>query len=116
MADASNRGRIVPIVMPPQQQQQHHHSSSSSSSEDSSQSFQQKQKQQQKTSQKPENQPTQVPSKKTRNKILETAECLEIPCLNELGLYALPTEGDGNYPSQFRNMPLGLYYLQLSEI
>ena len=95
MADASNRGRIVPIVMPPQQQP---HSFSSWSSEDSSQSCQQNQhEQQQKTSQKPEQQPTQVPNKKTRNKILEAAECLEIPCLNELGLYALPTEGDGNF-------------------
>lgn len=35
-------------------------------------------------------------SKRTRNKLFEEAECLEIPCLNQLGLYALPTEGDGN--------------------
>ncbi|KAE8391949.1 hypothetical protein BDV23DRAFT_152354 [Aspergillus alliaceus] len=34
-------------------------------------------------------------SKTTRSKNAET-ECLELPCLNKLGLYALPTEGDGN--------------------
>lgn len=36
-------------------------------------------------------------SKSKRNKLFAEPECLEIPCLNELGLYALPTEGDGNY-------------------
>ncbi|KAB8257301.1 hypothetical protein BDV32DRAFT_127595 [Aspergillus pseudonomiae] len=34
-------------------------------------------------------------SKNTRSKNAET-ECLELPCLSKLGLYALPTEGDGN--------------------
>lgn len=32
-----------------------------------------------------------------RNGLFSEPECLHIPCLDDLGLYALPTEGDGNY-------------------
>lgn len=77
MADVPNGGRIVPIVTTARQ----HYSSSP-------------------TNEAMANAPQQ-PSEKvklprnTRSKTME-AETLEIPCLNELGLYALPTEGDGN--------------------
>lgn len=51
-------------------------------------------------------------SKSKRNKLLAERECLEIPCLNELGLYALPTEGDGKYfPS-----PLAYCYCLASRV
>jgi len=86
MADVSNGGRIVPIVTPTptvevQVQQQETPPNESQPQE------QQEQKKLEKR---------QQPKKKTRkNSIFEDAEVLEIPCLNELGLYALPTEGDG---------------------
>ena len=77
MADAPNGGRIVPIVTTARQ-----HYSSSPTDESMAKTTPQ-------TSQK-----TKMP-RNARNKNAE-AETLEIPCLNALGLYALPTEGDGN--------------------
>ncbi|GCB26883.1 OTU domain-containing protein DDB_G0284757 [Aspergillus awamori] len=77
MADAPNGGRIVPIVTTARQ-----HYSSSPTDESMAKTTPQ-------TSQK-----TKMP-RNARNKTAE-AETLEIPCLNALGLYALPTEGDGN--------------------
>lgn len=81
MADASNGGgRIVPIVRP---------------EEDALQPCPQPPPSQ-KSQQEPQGLQQPKASKKMRNKLFETAESLEIPCLNQLGLYALPTEGDGN--------------------
>ncbi|RAL06144.1 OTU domain-containing protein [Aspergillus ibericus CBS 121593] len=77
MADVPNGGRIVPIVATARQ-----HYSGSSTNE---------------VMDKAHQQPSEKlkASRNSRSKIME-AETLEIPCLNELGLYALPTEGDGN--------------------
>ncbi|PWY96604.1 OTU-like cysteine protease [Aspergillus sclerotioniger CBS 115572] len=77
MADVPNGGRIVPIVTTARQ-----HYSSSPTNEVMV-----------KTPQQP-SEKVKLP-RNTRSKTME-AETLEIPCLNELGLYALPTEGDGN--------------------
>lgn len=89
MADVSNGGRIVPIVTPTptptvevQVQQETPPSESPKPQEEAQEQA------------KPEKR--QQPKRKTRkNSIFEDAEVLEIPCLNDLGLYALPTEGDG---------------------
>ncbi|KAI9928341.1 hypothetical protein MW887_002379 [Aspergillus wentii] len=83
MADVSKAGRIVPIVTPRQ------HYSNIPPEEAPVQQQPQKQLPQL------QNQP-RPPRNNTRNSKSAEAECLEIPCLNELGLYALPTEGDGN--------------------
>ncbi|RAK79928.1 OTU domain-containing protein [Aspergillus fijiensis CBS 313.89] len=77
MADVPNGGRIVPIVAAPRQ----HYSSTPAVESVGDQP-------------QPQPRPSKS-SRSTRQKAAE-AECLEIPCLNELGLYALPTEGDGN--------------------
>ncbi|RAL14055.1 OTU domain-containing protein [Aspergillus homomorphus CBS 101889] len=77
MADVPNGGRIVPIIAAPRQ----HYSSSPADELVNTQPLPQSK--------------TSKSSRSTRIKTAE-AECLEIPCLNELGLYALPTEGDGN--------------------
>lgn len=89
MADASNggSGRIVPIVMPHSNPDEMPHSVTEGGSP---QQFEA-------TVDEKDQQPTNKAAsgrKSTRNGTAE-AECLEIPCLNELGLYALPTEGDG---------------------
>ncbi|BCR88563.1 OTU domain-containing protein [Aspergillus chevalieri] len=87
MADVSNGGRIVPIVTPTptvEVQEQETPPSESPQPQEEEQELKKLGKRQQ-------------PRRKTRkNSIFEDAEVLEIPCLNELGLYALPTEGDGN--------------------
>jgi len=86
MADVSNGGRIVPIVTPTptvEVQEQETPPSESPQPQEEEQELKKLGKRQQ-------------PRRKTRkNSIFEDAEVLEIPCLNELGLYALPTEGDG---------------------
>lgn len=94
MADALNggSGRIVPIVLPRQ------HSTKSNPDEMSSVSEQFESNVDEDNSlEQAEQQSSQVVAagRKTRSGAAETTECLEIPCLNELGLYALPTEGDG---------------------
>lgn len=82
MADASNGGgRIVPVVRP---------------EEDAPQSCPPPTAPLQRPQQESQDMQQPKASKRTRNKLFEEAECLEIPCLNQLGLYALPTEGDGN--------------------
>ncbi|KKK22962.1 hypothetical protein P175DRAFT_077714 [Aspergillus ochraceoroseus IBT 24754] len=82
MADVPQGGRIVPIIAP------HQHGPPDASFISNPEHHQE--------------QPEQFPqltqsrrSRYTRVKAAET-ECLELECLNELGLYALPTEGDGN--------------------
>lgn len=87
MADVSNGGRIVPIVTPDQPLPRVQEIQQINENAKEQQSEQQQEQQQ------------QPKARKTRNKLLETAEVLEIPCLNELRLYALPTEGDGKQTS-----------------
>lgn len=95
MVDALNggSGRIVPIVLPRQHSTQSNPDEMSSGPEqfesnvDEHNSVEQEQTEQQSTK-------VVAAGRKTRSGA-ETTECLEIPCLNELGLYALPTEGDG---------------------
>ncbi|KAL2853276.1 hypothetical protein BJY01DRAFT_232357 [Aspergillus pseudoustus] len=81
MADVQKGGRIVPIIAP------HPHSLSHGSlvNEVKHEKQQPKELSQDSQSREPRNR---------RSKI--DTECLELPCLNQLGLYALPTEGDGN--------------------
>ncbi|KAL2830773.1 hypothetical protein BDW59DRAFT_140809 [Aspergillus cavernicola] len=81
MADIPKAGRIVPIIAP------HHHSLPGVSpvNEPKHEKHQLEQLPRDSSSGAPKN---------TRGKA-ET-ECLELACLNQLGLYALPTEGDGN--------------------
>ncbi|EAW13001.1 putative OTU-like cysteine protease [Aspergillus clavatus NRRL 1] len=43
----------------------------------------------------PQESSSQISTSKKRSRELDP-ECLRIPCLNELGLYAFPTKGDGN--------------------
>ncbi|PYH91762.1 hypothetical protein BO71DRAFT_384876 [Aspergillus ellipticus CBS 707.79] len=76
MADVQNGGRIVPIVATPRQH-------SSSPADDSISKQHQPQSDDMKSNRKPRSKPAET-------------ESLELPCLKELGLYALPTEGDGN--------------------
>ncbi|KAA8652472.1 hypothetical protein EYZ11_009266 [Aspergillus tanneri] len=80
MADLPNGGRIVPIVSPARQRYALTPPDDEVEVKDSQQLPQLSESR---------------PSKHTRSKTVET-ECLELPCLTELGLYALPTEGDGN--------------------
>ncbi|PWY84863.1 hypothetical protein BO70DRAFT_289623 [Aspergillus heteromorphus CBS 117.55] len=96
MADVQNGGRIVPIVATPRQL-------SRSSTDDSlSKPLQspsephpeaQAQVQAQVQAQPPSE--DMKSNRKSRSKTTE-AESLELACLKELDLYALPTEGDGN--------------------
>ncbi|KAJ0425600.1 hypothetical protein BJY00DRAFT_183651 [Aspergillus carlsbadensis] len=81
MADVQKGGRIVPIIAP------HHHGLS-----DGSLVNEIKHEKQQPEELSQDSQPRE--SKNRRGKI--DTECLELPCLSQLGLYALPTEGDGN--------------------
>ncbi|PLB47220.1 hypothetical protein P170DRAFT_448875 [Aspergillus steynii IBT 23096] len=74
MADVPNGGRIVPIVSPARQQQLYALPSPPAEPADDL--------------------PQSLPPS-TRPKPDDPA-CLKLPCLTELGLYALPTEGDGN--------------------
>lgn len=83
MADVPNGGRIVPIVSPARQQHQMYSLPSPPA--------------------EPDDQPRHsqlsqsLPTSSTRPKPDDPA-CLKLPCLTELGLYALPTEGDGKCP------------------
>ncbi|KAL4872600.1 hypothetical protein BDV12DRAFT_134353 [Aspergillus spectabilis] len=81
MADVLKAGRIVPIIAP------HHHSHSEGSLVTDSNL----------TKQPPEqlSQASLPREPRTTRRKIDT-ECLELACLTELGLYALPTEGDGN--------------------
>ncbi|KAH8425438.1 OTU domain-containing protein [Aspergillus melleus] len=82
MADVPNGGRIVPIVSPARQQR---YSLPSPPAElDEVQHSQQIP------------QLTQSNPPRSMRPKPEDAASLKLPCLNELGLYALPTEGDGN--------------------
>ncbi|KAI9376409.1 hypothetical protein BJX61DRAFT_530949 [Aspergillus egyptiacus] len=81
MAEVQKGARIVPIVAP-------HHGSLP----DASLTQEPKHEQQQLAQRPPEFRPRGP--RNTRSKI--DTECLELPCLTQLGLYALPTEGDGN--------------------
>ncbi|KAF9894671.1 hypothetical protein FE257_006561 [Aspergillus nanangensis] len=85
MADVQNGGRIVPLVTAPQ-----HYSGSAPSHEPLI-----RQHPQQMAPVPPRELSQSSSSRNTRSKIVET-ECLELPCLKKLSLYALPTEGDGN--------------------
>ncbi len=90
MADVPRGARIVPIIAP------HHGSHLEGSSVNDH---------------RPENPPSEqssqegrpANSRNTRGKA-ET-ECLELASLTQLGLYALPTEGDGNDSPTSRNRP-----------
>ncbi|PKY03685.1 hypothetical protein P168DRAFT_297581 [Aspergillus campestris IBT 28561] len=99
MADIPHGGRIVPIVDTPQSStnsttpssSSFTSSSSSTSSDDASVDLPPLQKKHHKhRSARPSK-----PTRKTRTMTVEP-ECLELSCLKELDLYALPTEGDGN--------------------
>ncbi|KAL2796332.1 hypothetical protein BJX66DRAFT_139923 [Aspergillus keveii] len=81
MADVQKGGRIVPIIAP------HPHSLS-----DGSLVNEIKHRKQQPEELLQDSRPREP--KNRRGKI--DTECLELPCLSQLGLYALPTEGDGN--------------------
>ena len=43
--------------------------------------------------------PRRTSPRQKRHNVFEEPEYLEIPCLNDMGLYALPTEGDGKFPA-----------------
>ncbi|KAE8146402.1 hypothetical protein BDV25DRAFT_162581 [Aspergillus avenaceus] len=96
MTDVPTGGRIVPVV----EARQHY---SISSADEATVDHQHQPVQAQIPQSQPQQQGNQIPrhqsqsksTKSTRSKNAET-ECLELPCLNKLGLYALPTEGDGN--------------------
>lgn len=98
MADASNggSGRIVPIIMPrsnPDPMPLSVNEVEVNGSETEPQQQQEEELLQQSNK-------AASGRKLTRNNgVMAEAESLEIPCLNELGLYALPTEGDGGCPS-----------------
>ncbi|KAL4948118.1 hypothetical protein BDW69DRAFT_177053 [Aspergillus filifer] len=82
MADVAKSGRIVPIIAP------HHHGHSDASLINEPTSLEKP---------KPEQAPQDTqprPPKNTRTKT--DTESLVLPSLTQLGLYALPTEGDGN--------------------
>ncbi|KAL3464290.1 hypothetical protein BJX64DRAFT_100751 [Aspergillus heterothallicus] len=81
MADVQKGGRIVPIIAP------HPHSLSNGSLVNEVKHVKQQ----------PDEPPqdSQPRGPRTRRGKIDT-ECLELPCLSQLGLYALPTEGDGN--------------------
>ncbi|KAL4887591.1 hypothetical protein BJY04DRAFT_4760 [Aspergillus karnatakaensis] len=81
MADVLKTGRIVPIIAP------HHHSPSEGSLVNDPNP----------TKEPPEqlSQDSLPRGPRTTRKKVDT-ECLELACLTQLGLYALPTEGDGN--------------------
>ncbi|KAL2862331.1 OTU domain-containing protein [Aspergillus lucknowensis] len=81
MADVPKVGRIVPIIAPP-----HHDFADGSLISDIKHEKQQPEELPQ--------DPRAQESRNTRSKL--DTECLELPCLSQLGLYALPTEGDGN--------------------
>ncbi|KAL5357254.1 hypothetical protein BJX96DRAFT_144148 [Aspergillus floccosus] len=87
MADVHNGGRIVPVMATRQP-----YSNTPPSSSDEATSEQSSQETPQMLS---EDRPQSRSSRITRTKQTET-ECLELPCLKKLSLYALPTEGDGN--------------------
>lgn len=102
MADASNggSGRIVPIIMPrsnPDPMPLSVNEVEVNGSETEPQQQQEEELQKQELLQ--QSNKAASGRKPTRNGIMAEAESLEIPCLNELGLYALPTEGDGGCPS-----------------
>lgn len=86
MADVHNGGRIVPVMATRQP-----YSNTPPSSSDEATSEQSSQETPQVL---PQDRPQSRSSRTTRAKQTET-ECLELPCLKKLGLYALPTEGDG---------------------
>ncbi|KAL4889463.1 hypothetical protein BDV59DRAFT_186588 [Aspergillus ambiguus] len=87
MADVQNGGRIVPVLASPQPYSNSPPSSDEAISERSSQ--------QTPPSQSQDRPLSRSSSRTTRTKPTES-ECLVLPCLDKLGLYALPTEGDGN--------------------
>ncbi|KAE8351525.1 hypothetical protein BDV28DRAFT_158654 [Aspergillus coremiiformis] len=107
MTDVPTGGRIVPVV----KAHQHYYSISPAdevvaiqhqpAQQLTTQPPQPQQEQEQeedsdgRSDQKTQPQSQAKSSRSTRSKNVET-ESLELPCLNKLGLYALPTEGDGN--------------------
>lgn len=101
MTDVPTGGRIVPVI------EAHQHYSISPADEAVADQHpptqqlttqppqpQQEEDSDGRSSQKLPSQSQAKSSKSTRSKNAET-ECLELPCLSKLGLYALPTEGDG---------------------
>ncbi|KAL4931599.1 OTU domain-containing protein [Aspergillus undulatus] len=81
MADVSKGGRIVPIIAP-------HHDGHTEASLINEPKLEKPQ---------PEQAPEDTQPRESKNTRGKTdTECLELPSLTQLGLYALPTEGDGN--------------------
>lgn len=89
MANPIHRGRIIPIVMSRQ-------NSPTSPPNEAQPAIPQKQPRQSPPAQS-------TSSRITRSRTAQTT-CLELSSLNERGLYALPTEGDGMF------MPLTFYH------
>lgn len=82
MTDLQKGGRVVPIIAP----RQHSHSDGSPQLINDSGLERLA----------PEQGPREHPSRASRNARGKLGtECLELPSLTRLGLYALPTEGDG---------------------
>ena len=90
MADVAKGGRIVPIIAP------HHHGHSDASLINEPTSLEKPEPEQAAQDTQPR------PPKNTRTKT--DTESLVLPSLTQLGLYALPTEGDGNTSSSTRTL------------